>query len=289
MLSRKANHILIESQVHIGEFEERLASSAFGIPAASSNATGLQAASISAWETAVKKRRNATSSSTPFPFLNLPLELQILIYEYTVGTALPIRVGEKQQVDGQPSGRRGRPRYRSKLDLTDSSNARALPQACRLAYHNIINSYYGLNKFEFCNRKSFVNFTDTIGTLKCNLITSVAFESPSFVHWQTLTGMQRLRNVKVCFSVKATYGTLSIHHKRLLQLCRASKSLKRVELELGLKLSLDGPFFFRDEMAEKQDDFNRCVVELAAILQEKHNGGSTGLVSATSRIVFVIP
>ena len=253
------------------------------MPSASSCVTVLPAASMNAWETQVEQRRNEASPSTPFPFLTLPLELQIRIYEYTVGNALPIRVDEKQQVDGQPSGRHGRPRYRSRPYLTDSSNTRALPQVCRLAYHNIINSYYRLNRFEFWNRKSFVNFTSTIGILKCNLITSVAFESPSFVNWKILTGMQRLKRVKVCFSPNATYGPDSIHHKRLLQLCRTSKSLERVEVEIDLKISLFRYAFIRIARIEKEDDFGDCVAELAAILKEKHSCSSTGLVSVISR------
>ena len=81
-----------------------------------------------------------------------------------------------------------------------------------------------------------MNFTNTIGTVKCNLITSVAFKSPTFINWQALTGMLRLNAVKVIFSVSATYGTGSIHHKRLLQLCRTSESLKRIELEIEVEV-----------------------------------------------------
>lgn len=85
--------------------------------------------------------------------------------------------------------------------------------------------------------------------------------------------MQQLKKVKVCFSIHATYGTGSIHHKRLTQLCRTSRSLRFLDLVFEMKLSYARWNFYFSDTAEKRDDIDRCMVELAAIQAEKYPPG----------------
>lgn len=147
--------------------------------------------------------------------------------------------------------------------------ANALPRACRLTYHALIDKYYSLDQFEFCSKNSFVDFTNIIGTFKCNLMKSVAFGSSSFINWRILMGMQGLETVKIYFSGDVTYKAGSIHHNKLLQLCRTSQSLRRVELDFGMKQVFPRwNIYFRDT-AEKKAEIDRCVVELNAIHAQK--------------------
>ena len=221
----------------------------------------------------------ATQPPTVCHFLRLPGELHVMIYKYVVKTANPIIVRCQEAPTRSVPCVWLKPTRRSTLH--DRSNARALLQACRLTYLELLQTYYGHNVFEFCSMGPFQRFITTVGNTNSRLITSVSFASPpylSFFGAGTFGKLQRLKSVTVCFSDDASNQGGHPDMGDMLRLCQYKPSLQELVFKHTSTAWQPRQGRQASAMLDRQARARRFVSQLQEALSLHHENIRVGLI-----------